>query len=91
MFKERLKIMGKKLATGLMNFGIALVAMSIYIGGMYLAMTFAIAITIMEWLIVLIVSLVVLVLLFIIGMHIYNFINWLFIEPYKEKKKGDKE
>ena len=87
MFKERLKIVLGKLGDGLLGLFLALLLIGIVIGMGFLSIKYPVIDKIVMYLFFTIAGLAA---LFVIGgilLRVYSFIDWLFIEPYKERKK----
>lgn len=87
MFKERLKIVGNKICYGLLQLFVLILTVSIPIGLVILAIEFPVIDNIIRYIIYSFIGLIVLILVVSAFLSTYVFINWLFVEPYKEKRK----
>ena len=92
MFKERLKIVGKKVGYGLMQFLLAVLTLSIFIGAVLLVAKFPVIEVVFKYSAFSMLGVALLFVLLCLVLGVYEFIKWLFIEPYKvNKEKRNKE
>ena len=90
MFRERLKVLGKNTFNVLKTIAYALLLFAGLAGLGFLTVTFPLVETVIATIMVILFLLAVLIIIACLLLHIYDFIKWLFIEPFKNKNKhGD--
>ena len=87
MFKERLKIVGRKICYGLIPLGFSLLIIGICVVASILTVKYPVIDTIIQYSIYSVIGICALIILLMVILKVYLFINWLFVEPFKTKKK----